>query len=104
MKQCAETLGRQGPREIRLDDLDDDDGRPYVGTFTGTFLGEGRDVEAYLADDGRLIIHDVDRRSSTPASPRTRSTQDVVTGWFPHDPDVAAEVLYALGLTPEIEI
>jgi hypothetical protein len=79
-----------------------DDGRWYVGTFAGTFLGEGGGVVAYLADDGRLIIHEVEAGRYT-GVPRDEVDLDMVTGWFPHDPGVTADVLFALGLAPEID-
>ena len=96
----AQTL--EGAAEIRLD-LEDSDGRGYVGKFTGTFLGEGHDVTAYLTDDGRVIFHETDKERFTEVDQDTVDSE-MVTGWFPHDFEVATEILYALGQTPEIEI
>jgi post-segregation antitoxin (ccd killing protein) len=90
----AET--REGSEEIRLE-LEDSEGRRYVGKFTGKFLGEGHGVEAYLADDERLIIYDTDKREFW-------ENPDDLASWFPNDPGVYAEIMHALGEPPEIEI
>lgn len=84
--------------EIRLY-LEDKDGRTYVGTFTGTELGEGHGVWAYLVDDERLIVYDADKRQY-----RELDDASELAAWFPHDPDVVIEVMHALGETPEVEL
>jgi Post-segregation antitoxin CcdA len=95
----AELIAAKGSEQIKLD-LEDDEDRPYVGTFTGKLLGENDDVSVYLADDNRLIVYDANRRDWHVLGERN----DDLTDWFPHDPGVVAEVLHALGETPEIEI
>jgi Post-segregation antitoxin CcdA len=84
--------------EIRLN-LEDESGRPYIGRLRGRFLGEARGVEVYLADDERVIAYDGQRSSYT-------EVQDLsdLEGWFPHDPDVYADVMYALGETPVVNL
>jgi hypothetical protein len=96
----AETLG--GAEEIKLD-LEDKEGRPYVGRLTGKFLGEGHGAQAFLAEDERLIIYDEDKREfwTVPFGGELQTTLD---NWFPHDPDVVADVMHAFGETPEIDI
>src|SRR4051794_18863477 len=78
----AQTL--EGSEEIRLT-LEDDEGRSYIGTFTGKFLGEGHGVEAYLADDERLIVYDQEKSQFF-------ENPDDLAAWFPHDPGVYAEI------------
>jgi post-segregation antitoxin (ccd killing protein) len=82
--------------EIRID-LEDREGRRYVGRFTGKLLGEARGTYAYLLDDERVIVYDVDRlqywENPTP-----------LEDWFPHDPEVYIEILHGLGEKPEVDL
>jgi post-segregation antitoxin (ccd killing protein) len=91
----AQTL--EGKQQIRLK-LEDDEGRPYVGKLTGTLLGEGHSVQAFLADDERLIVYEEDKGRYHEVDPAE------LEDWFPHDPGVLAEVMHAIGETPEIEL
>jgi hypothetical protein len=92
------TLG--STEEIRLD-LEDQDGRPYVGRFTGAFLGEGHRVQVFLHEDGRLIVYDEDKRQEWSV---LEDPQKALEDWFPHDPGVVAEAMHAIGETPEIDL
>ena len=84
--------------EIRLD-LEDQEGRAYVGKFTGKLLGETDRVSVYLTDDSRLIVYDTEK---------LRHWDDVDVGdlqdWFPHDQGVYVDVMHALGEKPEVDI
>jgi hypothetical protein len=99
--QRRETLAATlsgGMEQVRLD-LQDEDGRDYVGKFTGKLLGEGHEVQIYLGDDERVIAYDQEKASWYELTDR-----DSLEDWLPHDPDVLFEVLYALGETPTREI
>lgn len=92
VQTVAKTL--EGSEEIRLD-LED-----YIGKFTGKFIGEGHDVQAYLTDDERLILYQEDRSEYVVVE-----DLDDLDDWFPHDPDVIAQIRSALGEAPrEIDI
>jgi hypothetical protein len=80
--------------------LEDPDGRTYVGRFTGKLLGGTDDVEVYIDEDERVLIYEVDRRDYHDLAQSTTTLED----WLPNDPGVLAEVLHALGETPEIDI
>jgi post-segregation antitoxin (ccd killing protein) len=92
----AETL--EGSEAIRLN-LEDEEGRRYVGKFTGKELGAGDDVVIYLADDERIIAYDLAKREYS-----VIDDLGDLENWLPRDPGVLAEVLHALGEAPELDI
>jgi post-segregation antitoxin (ccd killing protein) len=96
MRAAAAVAGES--EDIRLDLVDSED-RTYVGKFRGRLLGEAREVAVYLADDERVIVHDVDRRTYSEVDDLSE-----LESWFPHDFDVYVDVMHALGETPEVEI
>lgn len=85
-----------GSEEIRLE-LEDSEGRGYVGKFIGKPLGEAREIYVYIADDERLIVYDAERNAYY-------ENPDDLEDWFPHDFEVYTEIMYALGETPEIDL
>jgi hypothetical protein len=95
-KTIRDTLAE--PQEIRLD-LEDKDGRPYIGKFTGRLLGEARGVEVYVTEDQRVIVYD--RRKVTHSELEDLAE---LRDWFPHDPDVYSDAMRALGRVPEIDL
>lgn len=98
LETIQETLS-DGLEDVRLD-LEDADGRGYVGRFRGKRLGETDHVEVFLAEDERLIVYDLDKRDWCDLAQSETSIYD----WLPDDSGVLAEVLHALGETPEIDI
>jgi hypothetical protein len=94
LETIAQTL--EGSQTIRLDLLDGDE-RSYVGKFEGVEIAATDYLVVYLAADGRLIIYDSVNR-------QFYANPDNLAAWFPYDPGVLAEVLHAIGETPEIEI
>jgi post-segregation antitoxin (ccd killing protein) len=87
--------------EIRLQ-LEDKEGRPYIGRFDGKLVGGARGVSVYLLDDERVIVVDETKPDyqELPGETLVAELQD----WFPHDRDVYVEVMHALGETPEIDL
>jgi hypothetical protein len=93
----AEMLEANKP--IRLD-LEDSEGRAYVGKFDGVLLGEARGVWVYLTDDERVIVYEEDKGKYSEMD----DPEEDLADWFPHDQDVYLEVMHALGQTPEIDL
>jgi post-segregation antitoxin (ccd killing protein) len=103
IETIAKTL--EGAEEIKLD-LEDNDGRPYVGRLTGKFLGEGHGAQAFVTTDGRVIVYDSDCRTYFDATDQDAEVglQAALESVFPYDPDVISDVMHAIGETPEIDL
>ena len=87
--------------QIELE-LEDNEGRAYIGTITGKRIGEGgryHEVEMYLTEDGRTIVYDGCKRSYSQLGNEPRlSFEEELRGWLPSD--VAyAEPCDALGIS-----
>jgi post-segregation antitoxin CcdA len=98
----AQTL--EGAEEIKLE-LEGEGGY-YIGRFTGKFIGEGHGVEAYLVDDGRVLVYDSDSRTYWDVTDQDVEigTQEALESAFPYDPNVVSDVMRAIGETPEIDL
>ena len=54
-KAISDTLSES--EEIELTLLDDEE-RSYIGRFTGTMVAEGTTHDAYVNNEGKVILHD----------------------------------------------
>src|SRR5262245_1769863 len=80
-------------QEIELD-LEDKDGAPYIGRFTGALLEEGPGADVYLTDDGRVLLYDPGKWEYSVID--LDDYQTALAGY----PDA----LRALGITPVVDI
>ena len=87
-----------GSEEIRLD-LEDDQGRSWIGRFSGKPLGSSGVFTVFLTDDERVIVYDEARLEH-------REIEDLgdLRSVFADDLDFYINLMHALSETPEIDL
>ncbi len=89
--------------EVHQLDLQDNDGRPYIGRLTGTRIGDAGgyngNITVFLADDERVIVYDDERLELHELT----DPESELRAWLP-DFGNYLDAMHDLGLTPEIDI
>jgi hypothetical protein len=99
-KTMANTLQASEVHEL---ELEDQDGRSYTGRITGALIASGgRDLEyeVFLAQDGRVILHDSDRHQYE----ELQDPEEDLAGWRESSPGAYADAMRALGIRPVIDL
>jgi hypothetical protein len=81
---------------VRLS-LEDNDGRSYVGRFTGTMIADDDDVEVYLVEDGTVIAYESERLRYSVVENPSEDLQGLGT-------DAYLDAMNALGLEAEVDL
>ena len=89
------TLEDAGPYELRLEDQE---GRPYVGQFVGTFVVQDRDAHVYVTEDERVLLYDASKMQVHEMD----DVQEELRNWL--DNDAYAEVGHTLGFPVIVEL
>jgi len=80
--------------------LEDDDGRSYVGTITGTKIADSSkgDVEVFLTDEQNVLVYDVDKQRYY-VDTGELDLEEVIG-----DRDAYMDAMHALGRTPTVAL
>ena len=83
-------------------DLQDADGRWYVGRVTGTeiAINDDGDVVIYLTDDERVIAYEAENARYTIVD----DPESDLRSWLPNSNDAYMDAMNALGLKPIIDL
>jgi post-segregation antitoxin (ccd killing protein) len=79
-------------------DLENRDGRSYVGRITGTAIVADGDHEVYLTDDQRVIAYDANKLDYFEVD----DPLEELSGWL-NEPTYM-EAMQALGLKPKVDL
>ncbi len=79
-------------------DLEDNEGRAYVGRITGRMIAETQDAQVFLTEDERVFVYD----ESGPRYWQSEDPEGDLRGVL--DTDGYMEALNALGLRPTIDL
>lgn len=78
--------------------LEDKDGRTFTGRITGKQIANSRDLDVYLTDDERVILHDKFRLKHWVLQDPSEDLREQL------EPGAYADAMNALGLKPVIDI
>jgi post-segregation antitoxin (ccd killing protein) len=91
----TETLEEVAEHQILFEDSS---GRTIKGRLTGTLIGEDKRTQAFLTDDQRVIVYELDKlRYQELADP-----ENELRDWL--DDDGYIDAMIALGLEPVVDI